>query len=65
MKKIVSLIEVENLETAPSKESILKYLLESLPVYMIPSDIKFIGKMPLNQNGKADKKVLLEIYLKK
>ena len=65
VKKIVSLVEVENLEYAPSKESILNYLAESLPVYMIPSDIKFIGKMPLNQNGKADKKVLLEIYLKK
>jgi hypothetical protein len=32
---------------------------------MIPSDIKFIDKMPLNQNGKADKNVLKEIYLKK
>jgi non-ribosomal peptide synthetase component E (peptide arylation enzyme) len=32
---------------------------------MIPSDIKFIDKMPLNQNGKADKKALELIYLNK
>ena len=63
VKKIVSLIEVENLEHAPSKESILEYLKGTLPVYMLPSDIKFIDKMPLNQNGKADKNKLQEIYL--
>jgi D-alanine--poly(phosphoribitol) ligase subunit 1 len=65
VKKIVSLVEVEHLEKAPTKESILKYLAKSLPIYMIPSDIKFIEKMPLNQNGKADKKALQEIYLNK
>jgi D-alanine--poly(phosphoribitol) ligase subunit 1 len=53
------------LEKTPSKEFILKFLAKSLPAYMIPSDIKFIDKMPLNQNGKADKNVLKEIYLKK
>jgi acyl-CoA synthetase (AMP-forming)/AMP-acid ligase II len=65
VKKIVSLVEVENLEKTPSKEFILNFLAKSLPTYMIPSDIKFIDKMPLNQNGKADKNVLREIYLKK
>jgi hypothetical protein len=30
---------------------------------MIPSDFKIIDKMPLNQNGKADKKALEAIYL--
>jgi D-alanine--poly(phosphoribitol) ligase subunit 1 len=65
VKKIVALIEVESLEKTPSKEFILKFLAKSLPAYMIPSDIKFIDKMPLNQNGKADKNVLKEIYLKK
>ncbi len=65
VKKIVSLVEIENLETPPSKDKVLKYLQDVLPIYMIPSDIKFIDKMPLNQNGKADKKALQDIYLKK
>jgi D-alanine--poly(phosphoribitol) ligase subunit 1 len=65
VKKIVSLVEVDNIESAPTKESVMQYLAETLPVYMIPSDIKFIDKMPLNQNGKADKKALQELYLKK
>ena len=63
VKKIVSLIEVEHLNDAPSKEFILQHLKGTLPVYMLPSDIKFIDKMPLNQNGKADKNKLQEIYL--
>jgi D-alanine--poly(phosphoribitol) ligase subunit 1 len=63
VKKIVSLIEVEHLDDAPSKEFILQHLKGTLPVYMLPSDIKFIDKMPLNQNGKADKNKLQEIYL--
>jgi D-alanine--poly(phosphoribitol) ligase subunit 1 len=65
VKKIVSLVEVENLEDAPTKNSVMQFLAETLPVYMIPSDIKFIDKMPLNQNGKADKKALELIYLNK
>jgi non-ribosomal peptide synthetase component E (peptide arylation enzyme) len=32
---------------------------------MIPSDFKFIEKMPLNQNGKADKKELEKVYLER
>jgi acyl-coenzyme A synthetase/AMP-(fatty) acid ligase len=32
---------------------------------MIPADIKFVEKIPLNQNGKADKNILTQIYLQK
>ena len=31
-----------------------------LPVYMIPAKIRKIDKMPLNKNGKIDRKYLAE-----
>jgi thioesterase domain-containing protein/aryl carrier-like protein len=43
-----------------SKEEILKYLRSSAPDYMIPSMIMEIEQLPLNQNGKIDKKALPE-----
>jgi acyl-coenzyme A synthetase/AMP-(fatty) acid ligase len=54
---------VVNISSTPSKESILKYLSSCLPNYMIPSDIMFVEKIPLNQNDKADKRMLEQIYL--
>ncbi len=66
VKKIVSLIQLTT-ETAISgiKERIELELLKLLPVYMIPSDFKVIEKIPLNQNGKADKKEMEQLYLAK
>lgn len=65
VKKIVSLVQLKpNLEETHNWKSILEEKLkEKLPYYMIPSDIRFIEKMPLNQNGKADKKMLEKMYL--
>jgi D-alanine--poly(phosphoribitol) ligase subunit 1 len=61
VKKIVSLVNVEN---SVSDSVMLKNeLAKTLPHYMIPADIKFVKEIPLNANGKADKKLLTEIYL--
>ncbi|MBR2835577.1 MAG: amino acid adenylation domain-containing protein [Coriobacteriales bacterium] len=34
---------------------------QSLPAYMIPSSFKYIDEMPLNPNGKADRKALAQL----
>jgi D-alanine--poly(phosphoribitol) ligase subunit 1 len=66
VKKIVSLIQLKSgAETMDIKKRIEGILKDKLPYYMIPSDIKIIERMPLNQNGKADKKMLEQIYLNK
>jgi D-alanine--poly(phosphoribitol) ligase subunit 1 len=67
VKKIVSLVQLKS-TIDPNKDwktEIVESLQRTLPHYMIPSDIKFIDRMPLNQNGKADKKKLEEVYLSK
>lgn len=64
VKKIVSLVQLKAGISAEScKDRIIEELGSKLPYYMLPSDIKYIEKMPLNQNGKADKKMLEQIYL--
>ncbi len=50
-----------NQELDPAK--IKKELSEKLPDYMIPSYIVKIDTMPLTQNGKVDRKALLELSL--
>lgn len=62
VKKIVSLIKL-NPSASINSEKVKEDLATTLPHYMIPSDIKFVDEIPLNQNGKADKKLLTEIYL--
>ena len=37
------------------------YLIGKMPEYMVPSRIVVIEKMPLNSNGKIDRKLLLEM----
>ncbi|WP_189027807.1 non-ribosomal peptide synthetase, partial [Paenibacillus albidus] len=41
-------------------QDIRKYLSEFLPDYMIPSSFVHMDKIPLNQNGKVDRKALPE-----
>lgn len=67
VKKIVSLVQLSNMITSELdvKNEIVSQLTKSLPPYMVPSDFKFIEKMPLNQNGKTDKKELERIYLER
>lgn len=40
-------------------DDIRTYLAETLPDYMVPSSYVFLDAMPLNSNGKADRKALL------
>ena len=37
-------------------------LKQALPTYMVPSSFKYIDSMPLNSNGKADRKALAAIF---
>lgn len=66
VKKIVSLIQLKSDgDKSSAKSQIIDFLSAHLPSYMIPSDFKFVDDIPLNQNGKADKKLLTEMYLKR
>ena len=47
-----------------NNEAILLQLETKLPWYMIPSTIHVLGKLPLNSNGKINKKVLQELSIK-
>ena len=64
VKKIVSLVKTngdEAITVAQIKEDISAIL----PPYMLPSDIKFVDEIPLSPNGKADKKLLTQLYMKR
>ncbi len=63
VKKIVSMVQLKHKVDFNVKQKIVEILSQNLPNYMIPSDLKVIDEIPLNQNGKADKNRLLEIYL--
>jgi amino acid adenylation domain-containing protein len=43
------------------KSNILQFCRNLLPPYMIPQDIIFIDQIPLNDNGKFDRKKLVEL----
>lgn len=63
-KKIVAVIKLKE-EKNIEIERLKKDLSLLLPHYMIPTGVKFVNQIPLNQNGKADKKLLEKIYLEK
>jgi acyl-CoA synthetase (AMP-forming)/AMP-acid ligase II len=48
--------------SAQEKSKILEYCRNSLPPYMVPRDIIFIDRMPLNDNGKFDKQQLIKTF---
>ncbi len=50
---------VQGAENNDLRKRILQKFRRALPEYMIPSEIKFISEMPLNQNGKINRKVLI------
>ncbi|MGN1344397.1 MAG: amino acid adenylation domain-containing protein [Traorella sp.] len=42
------------------KKEIIQQLKKTLPIYMIPNRLKQVEEMPLNKNGKIDRKKLME-----
>ena len=57
---VAYVVSNEEDKTTVEKE-IRDYILDNKPSYMVPSFIIFIDKIPLNVNGKVDKKVLPKI----
>ena len=55
---IVAFCEINDLN--PTEEKILEACSRVLADYMVPSKIFFLNEMPLNQNGKINKKILFE-----
>ena len=51
-------------EGTADKKQIVKGLIEKIPKFMIPQEFINVKSMPLTKNGKIDRKVLLEEYLK-
>lgn len=49
---------------AAEKESIISYLHNELPLYMLPNIYQKVDNMPLNKNGKIDRNILIETYKK-
>lgn len=41
-------------------QTLKKDLLKEMPIYMLPTIMKKVDKIPLNHNGKADKKLLIK-----
>ena len=56
-KKVLSCAIKSNLKI--KKEFLLKKLSNSLPNYMIPKNISFYKKFPLNRSGKIDRKKIM------
>ncbi len=51
-------------EGAVDKRELASYARRELPVHMIPSSFEQVEEMPLNKNGKVDRKRLLELHAK-
>jgi acyl-coenzyme A synthetase/AMP-(fatty) acid ligase len=46
--------------TGPSSDAVIEDARELLPKYMVPGRVCVLDQMPLNANGKIDRKALLE-----
>lgn len=58
VKTIKAFVVVDNSQDANYVKTELK---KYIPAYMMPKAIKIIDKLPINQNGKVDRKVLSEL----
>lgn len=46
------------------RNELLSHLKRTLPEYMVPGDIAFVGAFPVNASHKTDRKALIDLYLK-
>jgi amino acid adenylation domain-containing protein len=46
-------------ESSQNKEELMTYLRSKLPSYMLPDHVVFLNQLPMDANGKLDKKALL------
>ncbi|MBW4669172.1 MAG: amino acid adenylation domain-containing protein [Cyanomargarita calcarea GSE-NOS-MK-12-04C] len=56
-KRLVAYV-VGHLEQIPSQDELRHFLLLELPEYMVPAAFVFMDAMPLNPNGKVDRRAL-------
>jgi Non-ribosomal peptide synthetase modules and related proteins len=61
-QKIVMLVAFAEKTEDITADSIKMELSKKLPYYMIPKTIIFIDQIPMNSNGKCDRKALMEIF---
>lgn len=51
-------------EGSAKKEELMRYLRNAVPVYMLPDKVIPMDRLPLNANGKIDRRRLMKSYLK-
>ncbi|MGV7959758.1 amino acid adenylation domain-containing protein [Photorhabdus tasmaniensis] len=62
-KRLIAFIEFHKGHRSVPISIIRKYLVENLPAYMVPSMIKVLNVLPLNNNGKVDRNKLNQIEI--
>ncbi|WP_336039010.1 AMP-binding protein [Acinetobacter calcoaceticus] len=56
--KILAVVVGQEIEI----EILKKYLASKLPLYMLPTEIRIIPSLPVNNNGKVDKKAIMSYF---
>ncbi|MEN2396408.1 non-ribosomal peptide synthetase [Pseudomonas halotolerans] len=54
---------VTHCDNPPDEASVRNYLQERLPAYMVPTHLQALEQLPLNTNGKVDRKQLPRVQL--
>ena len=62
-KQVVFVGQFINHTNLLTKEEIVKEISEKLPEYMVPNSVDILDKMPLNANGKLDRKKLASMVV--
>ncbi|MFN0202097.1 MAG: amino acid adenylation domain-containing protein [Bacteroidia bacterium] len=60
-KQVVAFLQAKKAaKELPNLAEMRAFLSEKLPDFMLPSHIEWVAEIPINQNGKADRKKLLQ-----
>ncbi|MEJ6472783.1 amino acid adenylation domain-containing protein [Pseudoalteromonas piscicida] len=62
--ELVLFVVTNEVDSANLVSRTYAYLREALPVYMLPAGVVIVEQIPINANGKVDKKELLAHYTK-